>query len=119
MESWKFACRISYHKVMKKLLLSAIISLLIVLAGMLVNYRAYQEDHYLKYSIKNHGGEITIEYGFGLEAVHIYTMEMGGHDSHRLRFDLVNFLLSLAGITLIVFVVMTVGTAIMNKKRNI
>ena len=104
---------------MKKLFLSVIISLLIVLAGMLVNYRAYQKDHHLKYSIRNHGGEITIEYGFGLEAVHIYTMEMGGHDSHRLRFDIVNFLLSLAAITLIVFVAMTIVTHIMNRKRSI
>ena len=108
--------QIRYHKVMKKLLLSAIISLLIVLIGMFINYRAYQEDHYLKYSFKNHGGEITIEHGFGLQAIHIYTMEMGGHDSHRLRFDVFSFLIYLAGITLIVFIVLSAGSFIARKK---
>ncbi|MBR4461098.1 MAG: hypothetical protein IKS51_00725 [Erysipelotrichaceae bacterium] len=102
---------------MKKICLSAAISLLIVLIGMFINYRAYQEDHYLKYSFKNHGGEITIEHGFGLQAVHIYTMEMGGHDSHRLRFDVISFLLFLAGTALIVYVILTICMFIANKRR--
>lgn len=92
---------------MKRFCLSAAISLLIVLIGLFINYRSYQERNHLKYSHKFHGGEITIEYGFGLEAVHIYTMEPGGHDSHRLRFSPISFLLYFAGITLIVFAVLT------------
>lgn len=101
---------------MKRIYVSIAVSLLIVLAGMFVNYRSYQEDHHLKYSIRMHGGEITIEHGFGLEAVHIYAMEPGGHDSHRLRFDPIGFLLYFAVIAVIVFAVSS-AVSIVRKKR--
>ena len=101
---------------MKRIYVSIAVSLLIVLAGMFVNYRFYQEDHHLKYSIRMHGGEITIEHGFGLEAVHIYAMEPGGQNSHRLRFDPIGFLLYFAVIAVIVFAVSS-AVSIVRKKR--
>ncbi len=101
---------------MKRLCISAVLSLFIVLIGMFLNYRTYQEDHYLKYSFKSYGGEITIEHGFGLEAVHIYTMEMDGHNSHHLRVSIFSFLLYWLGITLIVYIVLAIGAFVLRKR---
>ena len=101
---------------MKKIYLSIAVSLFLVLIGMFVNFRSYQADHHLIFSIKNHGGEITIEHGFGLEAVHIYAMEPGGQNSHRLRFDPIGFLLYFAVIAVIVFAVSS-AVSIVRKNR--
>ncbi len=101
---------------MKKIYLSIAVSLFLMLIGMFVNFRSYQADHHLIFSIKNHGGEITIEHGFGLEAVHIYAMEPGGQNSHRLRFDPIGFLLYFAVIAVIVFALFS-AVSIFRKKR--
>ena len=101
---------------MKRICISALIALLIIGIGMFINYRAFQQDHHLKYSIKHHGGEITIEHGFGLQAVHIYAMSPEENDSHTLRFDPISFLVFLLGITVIVYVLSWIA-ALFNKRR--
>ncbi len=101
---------------MKKILTASLISFLILLTGTFINYRAYQEDHHLKYSIKHHGGEITIEHGFGLRVVHIYTMEMNGYDSHSLRFDVFSLLLFYFGILAIVLIILSAISIFKQKK---
>ena len=88
------------------------------MTGMLANYRSYQNDHYLKYAIKNHGGEITIEHGFGLEAVHIYAMEMYGHDSHKLQFDLFHFMFDLFGFAAILYLILSLGAFLVKKEGD-
>lgn len=62
-------------------------ALVVCLVSMYVNYRSYQETHYLEWSYRNHGGEITIEFAPGWHAVHIYAMHPEDHDSHKLVFS--------------------------------
>ena len=61
-------------------------ALVVCLVSMYINYRSYQERHYLEWSYRNHGGEITIEFAPGWHAVHIYAMHPEDHDSHKLFF---------------------------------
>ena len=93
---------------MKKLLISLTAGLVISLLGMLINYRSYLKRGYLKLCITNHGGEITIQDGFGLRCVHIYAMEMGQSGSQSLRFAPVNLLVHILVIALIVYLIITV-----------
>lgn len=62
-------------------------ALVVCLVSMYINYRSYQERHYLEWSYRNHGGEITIEFAPGWHAVHIYAMHPEDHDSHKLVFS--------------------------------
>lgn len=101
---------------MKKITISLLISLLIVLIGMLINYRAYQENRYLQYSIRHHGGEITIEHGFGLQAVHIYAMDPADHDSHKLRFSLFSFLLFFIVTAILVYLLLWIAAWILKRR---
>ena len=86
---------------MKNLPVAFAVALAVTLASMYINYRAYQENHYLEWSHRNHGGEITIEFAPGWYAVHIYAMHPEDHDSHKLEFSLVTLVISLAVFTLI------------------
>ncbi len=72
---------------MQKWTIAFAAALVVCLVSMYVNYRSYQETHYLEWSYRNHGGEITIEFAPGWHAVHIYAMRNGDHDSHRLVFS--------------------------------
>ena len=72
---------------MKNLPVAFAAALAVALASMVVNYRAYQENHYLEWSYRSHGGEITIEFAPGWHAVHIYAMRPEDHDSHKLVFS--------------------------------
>ena len=62
-------------------------ALVVCLVSMYINYRSYQERHYLEWSYRNHGGEIMIEFAPGWHAVHIYAMHPEDHDSHKLVFS--------------------------------
>ena len=62
-------------------------ALVVCLVSMYINYRSYQERHYLEWSYRNHGGEITIEFAPGWHAVHIYAMRPEDYDSHKLVFS--------------------------------
>ena len=80
---------------MKKIITAAIISLTVNLILMFINYRSYLETNYLKFAHRIHGGEITVEFGFGWEAVHIYAMSTEETSSHALRFNLLSLLIAL------------------------
>ena len=76
-------------------------SLFVCLASMYVNYRAYQETHYLDWSYKMHGGEITVEFAPGWHAVHTYAMRPEEQDSHKLDFSPVILAVALLALTLL------------------
>ena len=97
---------------LKKVLISAGIALVITLAGLYINYRFYLENRHLRWSLKNHGGEITIESGFGLRAVHIYGMTPDQATTHKLVFDPLNFILCLLALTAIILLIIWLGGVI-------
>ena len=72
---------------MQKTAVAFAVSLAVCLISMYVNYRAYQETHYLEWSYRSHGGEITIEFAPGWHSVHIYAMHPDDQDSHKLVFS--------------------------------
>jgi len=82
-----------------------IISILILLVGMLINYLYYLNNKHLLLAIKMYGGEILIEYGFGLRFVHIYSMFNDQNDSISLKFDLFNLIITFILIFLIVYLI--------------
>ena len=75
-------------------------ALVVCLVSMYINYRSYQETHYLEWSYRNHGGEITIEFAPGWHSVHIYAMHPEDHDSHKLVFSPVLLAIALFVFTL-------------------
>ncbi len=86
---------------MKNLPVAFAAALAVALASMVVNYRAYQENHYLEWSYRSHGGEITIEFAPGWHAVHIYAMHPDDQDSHKLTFSPLPLVIFLLVLTLI------------------
>ena len=86
---------------MKNLSVAFAVALAVNLVSMYVNYQSYQESHYLEWSYRNHGGEITIEFAPGWHAVHIYAMHPEEQDSHKLVFSPVILAISLLAFTLV------------------
>ena len=84
----------------KNLAVAFAAALVVCFASMYVNYRAYQERHYMEWSYRSHGGEITIEFAPGWHSVHIYAMHPEDHDSHKLLFSPVLLAVSLFVLTL-------------------
>ena len=84
----------------KNLAVAFAAALVVCFASMYVNYRAYQERHYMEWSYRSHGGEITIEFAPGWHSVHIYAMHPEDHDSHKLVFSPVLLAVSLFVLTL-------------------
>ena len=72
---------------MKHWLVAFVASLAVNLVSMYVNYQSYQETHYLEWSYRRLGGEITVEFAPGWHAVHIYAMRQDDYDSHELNFS--------------------------------
>ena len=93
---------------MKNLPVAFAVALAVTLVSMYINYQAYQENHYLEWRYRNHGGEITIEFAPGWHSVHIYAMSSEDQDSHKLVFSPV--LLAIA-----LFVFSMVGWAVLAK----
>ena len=94
---------------LKRVLVSAAIALVITLAGLYINYRCYLEHQHLRWSLKQHGGEITIENGFGLRAVHVYGMTADQAATHKLVFDPLNFILCHVAVTAVIFLILWLG----------
>ena len=84
----------------KNLFVAVSVSIAVNLISMYVNYQSYQETHYLEWSYRVHGGEITIEFAPGWHAVHIYAMRPEENDSHKLAFSPVILVVSLLAFTL-------------------
>ena len=89
---------------MKKIIAALGGSLAINLLTLYINWRAFLDTRYLKWSYRSFGGEITIENAFALRAVHTYGMILGATDSHSLHFSLLNALLFLAAWGLVIYV---------------
>ena len=90
---------------MNTALLSLLIATGITLAGMLVNYLYYLENRWMLLCVTMHGGEITVQFGFGLRLVRIFAMMEGERDSIKFGFDIISFILTLALIFIIVFII--------------
>ncbi|MBQ9425594.1 MAG: hypothetical protein IJU42_06590 [Erysipelotrichaceae bacterium] len=93
---------------MKRTVISLVSGLVLTLAGMLWNYLSYREDKWLRLAYNMFGGEITIQSGFGLRLVHIYSMRPEKGDSISLRFDPISFLVCLIVLSFLVYVILTV-----------
>ena len=91
---------------MKKVWISLGIALTLTFIGMYINYRSFQDDGRLKFAARMHGGEITVEHGFGLQAVHIYAMTPEESDAVSLRFSIISFVMTAALIFAAVFVLL-------------
>lgn len=98
----------SMEEVMRKLIIAGLVSLLITLTGMYINYRSYIDTDYLKLSLKMHGGEITVENGFGLIVSHIYPMTENASASHNLRISVPGFLLTFLVIAVLITLILTI-----------
>ena len=101
---------------MKKLLIALLISCVLVSIGLVINLFSYRESNHLRFCIRNYGGEITIERGFGLMATHIYPMTQDGATSHRLRFAPVNLIVNIIAFTAIAYGLILLGTLIFKKR---
>lgn len=88
---------------MKQLLIALALSLAVNLAALYINYQTFEETNYLAWSIRHDGGEITVEYGFGLHAVHTYGMTPDQPTTHDLRFAPVNLALCVLAGTAIAY----------------
>ncbi len=95
---------------------SFLISLGINIAGFIANYLSFRNNNWLLLSLKSHGGEITVESGFGAIVSHIYSMRPEGTTSHNFRFSIIMFLLSVTAIALVVLLVLTVIHKLTGKK---
>lgn len=93
---------------MKKLIVSAAASLILTLTGLFVNYMYYQNNKHLLLGYNMHGGEITVENGFGLRVTHIYAMTPNSRDSISCRFSLPGFILTFLLLTLIIWLIWTI-----------
>lgn len=90
-------------------------SLAATVCGMAVNYLHYLKHGFLLLAYRMYGGEITVEYGFGLRYTHIYTMEPGGRDSISLHLDPLNLLITFAVIFAVTYVI---GLLVRKKSRR-
>ena len=95
---------------MKRFCLSVIVSLVLNAAAFVVNYCSWLRDHRLPLALRMHGGEITVELGFGLRGTHIYGMTPDQLTTHSLRFDPVSMILCLLiGIALVCLILPILG----------
>ena len=95
---------------MKRLILSAVISLVLNAAAFVVNLLSWQGNHRLPLALRMHGGEVTAELGFGLRGTHIYGMTPDQLTNHSLTFDPVSMVLCLLiGILLVYLVLLLIG----------
>ena len=92
---------------MKKITVTLIVSFLITLAGLLINYLSFKDQGDMPLAIKHFGGEITVMTGFGLKCVHIYAMTPEAGDSVSLSFSIVSFVLTFLLIAAIIYVLLS------------
>ncbi len=95
---------------MKRLIISAAVSLAVNLAAFVINYCSWLRSQQLHLALRMHGGEITTELGFGLRGTHIYGMTPDQLTTHSLRFDPVSMILCLLiGIALVCLILSIPG----------
>ena len=91
---------------MKRIAITLIISFLLTVGGLLVNYLSFRDQGYMPLAINRFGGEITVMTGFGLKCVHIYAMTSNGRDLVSLSFSIVSFVLTFLLIAAIIYVLL-------------
>ena len=95
---------------MKRLVISAILSLVLNAAAFVVNLLSWHSSSHLPLALRMHGGEITVELGFGLRGVHLYAMSLEDVTTHGLHFDPITMVLCLLiGIGLVYLVLLLGG----------
>ncbi|MBR0385405.1 MAG: hypothetical protein IJI05_02520 [Erysipelotrichaceae bacterium] len=99
----------------KRILASISASALINAAGSIINWIAFRNSDHLLLCIRQYGGEITVEQGFGTIASHIYPMTMEGSTSHNFRFSILMFVIWTVVIGGIIFLLMTAVHAVRKK----
>ena len=100
---------------MKRLVISAIVSVVLNAAAFVVNLVSWNADHRLPLALRMHGGEITVEFGFGLRGVHIYAMSMEDVSTHSLHFDPISMVLCLLIGIGIVYLLLFIGGKVFRK----
>ena len=100
---------------MKRITLSLIISLGIILLGALINYIYYRLNRHMLLCIRHFGGEITIESAFGLIFRHIYAMRPEDRDSLSIRFEPILFVIWFLAIAVFVYLILFVVGKIRKK----
>ena len=95
---------------MKRLILSAFVSVVLNAAAFVVNLLSWQGNHRLPLALRMHGGEVTAELGFGLRGTHIYGMTPDQLTNHSLNFDPASMVICLLlGILLAYLVLLLIG----------
>ena len=93
---------------MKRLLVSGLISLIVNVIGLVINYTYFLSNNTLMMAYKIHGGEITSEFGFGLKVNHIYSMLPNGNDTTTISFSIIIFIIGLLLIGFIAYIMITI-----------
>ena len=92
----------------RNIILSLIISSVINLVGMLINFISFSNSGHMPLAIKIPGGECMLEIGFGLRAFHTYAMAMGDSDSVSFKFAPISFIVQILVVALIVFIIILI-----------
>ena len=103
---------------MKKAIIALGSALALNLAALAVNWRAFVETDYLRWSYKFYGSEVMSEAAFALRATHRYGMALGADDAHRLRFSLLNALLFELAWAAVIYGVITLAGRIRPIRRK-
>ena len=90
---------------MARLKSSLIISLIINIVLMIINYIYYLNNKHLLFGFKMYGGECLNENGFGLNVFHTYAMRPGQSDTVKINFTLTGFIVFLLLTTLIIYLI--------------
>ncbi|GEM_PF-2581935 len=80
-------------------IIPVVIALVLDVGGTLVNYFYYRANNWLLWAVRMHGGEVTVEIGFGLRAVHLFAMTPDDITTHSLVPSPLGFLLTLMLLT--------------------
>ena len=100
---------------MKRLIISAIVSVVLNAAAFAVNLARWKADQRLPLAIHMHGGEITVSFGFGLRATHIYAMSADQVSTHSLHFDPISMILCLLIGIGVVYLALLIGGKVLKK----
>ena len=100
---------------MKRLVISAILSLVLNAAAFVVNLLSWHSSNHLPLALHMHGGEVTVELGFGLRGVHLYAMSMEDVTTHSLHFDPISMVVCLLVGIGVVYLVLLVGGKLLKK----
>ena len=86
-------------------------------AAFVVNLCAWNigSGKHLPLALHMHGGEITVELGFGLRAVHTYAMRVDQVTTHHLAFDPISMVVCLLVCIGIVYLVLFIGGRLFKK----